>query len=200
MIGFALTVLVPRYLGPEGVGSLGLATALWSVAAVVIAFGTNVLLTLELARDPAMGATFVRPIVRSRIALFVPALPLVVAFAVFTGQDRTTVVVALVLSVTILIRGIGEVGRAGLFGLHHASATAVPDVVAKIVLVMVVLPVLLLGGGVVSLAAANAVPAILVSWLLCRRFVRLMEDRAGPPQTVRTTLRRGSPYLGREPL
>lgn len=194
-IGFALTILVPRYLGPDGVGSLGVATALWSVAGVAIAFGTGTLLTLELARDAATGATFVRPTVRSRVALFLPALPLVVAFAILSGQDQTTVVVTIVFAATILFRGLADVGRAGLFGLHQASATAVPDILTKVALVLIVPPVLVLGGGVVSIAAIHVVPAILGAWLLWRPFSRRIRDYTGTPQTVRKTLRRGLPFL-----
>src|SRR5215204_6854491 len=49
---FVLTIFLPRYLGPAGIGQLQLAGSLWAIVAVIATLGTDKLVMKEIARAP----------------------------------------------------------------------------------------------------------------------------------------------------
>lgn len=48
----ALTIVLPRYLGAEAAGQLGVAASLWAIAGIFISFGMDTFLAKEIARYP----------------------------------------------------------------------------------------------------------------------------------------------------
>src|SRR5829696_4828725 len=51
-LSFLLTIFLPRYLGPAGIGQLQLAVSLWAIVAVIATLGTDKLVMKEIARAP----------------------------------------------------------------------------------------------------------------------------------------------------
>ncbi|HEU5090560.1 MAG TPA: oligosaccharide flippase family protein, partial [Roseiflexaceae bacterium] len=48
----ALTLFLPRYIGPEGNGVLAIASSVWAITAVLISFGMDIYLMKMIAREP----------------------------------------------------------------------------------------------------------------------------------------------------
>ena len=53
---FALTIILPRYLGAVNAGKLTIANSIWAIVAIIATFGMDTLLTKEIARKPAQAA------------------------------------------------------------------------------------------------------------------------------------------------
>ncbi len=72
----ALTVVMARYLGPTGLGQLRIADSIWIILMMLVGFGTDVLLTKEIARDPAGTGELFGTAIVMRCLLFVGVLGL----------------------------------------------------------------------------------------------------------------------------
>src|SRR4051794_18282371 len=53
ILSLLLTIFLPRYLGAAATGIFVLAGSIWSIMGLLISFGTDTLLTKEIARQPA---------------------------------------------------------------------------------------------------------------------------------------------------
>src|SRR5687767_4127839 len=51
-LSLLLVVFLPRYLGPTVVGEFAIAGSIWAIMGLLIGFGTDILLTKEIARQP----------------------------------------------------------------------------------------------------------------------------------------------------
>ncbi len=72
-----VTIFLPRYLGVVNVGKLHLAFSIWAIAGVVVTFGTDILITKEIARVPVRTAELIGASVVVRLVLFVLCLGVV---------------------------------------------------------------------------------------------------------------------------
>jgi O-antigen/teichoic acid export membrane protein len=196
-LALILTIAVPRYLGPSGVGQLRLGAAVWAIATVFGELGTTMVVTLEFARDPRSGFAMVAPVVRLRILGAILGAIGVLVFVVIAGYDLETCVIVGIVGLGLIALMFGDVARAALFGFQWMSVTARTDVITKIVTVAVVVGVLLGGGGTAVVAAAMVVPAVLCAVLL----FRAMYSRRDPAKsavarpTERSVLRKSSPFF-----
>jgi hypothetical protein len=70
---FALTIILPRYLGAVNAGKLTIANSIWAIVAIIATFGMDTLLTKEIARKPAQAARLFGASVALRAILFLLA-------------------------------------------------------------------------------------------------------------------------------
>ena len=196
-LALVLTIMVPRYLGPDGVGQLRLGAALWAFAVVIGELGTNMLVILEFAHDPALGFALVKPVLRLRLLGAFLGIVGVLTFVLLAGYDLETSVVVGIVGIGVLIGMMADVARGALFGFQWMTVTAQTDVIAKVVTVVVVVGVLIAGGDTVAVAVAMIVPAV-VSGVLLFRALRTKRDRVNAPHPsppARAVLKRSSPFL-----
>jgi O-antigen/teichoic acid export membrane protein len=153
--------LLPRYLGPEGIGQLGIAGSLWAIAAVFATFGTSQLLITRIAQQRPIAASLTRNVVKLRLALFLLFCPLV-ALTVWLAQygTRTAWVVAIG-GLGALFGLISNAPVSAMLGLQEMGATAKWSVTNKIVLTASTVGVLLAGVGVLGVSAVQGVVAAL---------------------------------------
>lgn len=194
-LALVLAAVVPRYLGPTGVGQLGVGVAVWSIANTVVELGTGTLLTLEFARDPDRARTLLRPVMRLRAAGEALAWVGVLAYLSIAGYDLTTSVIVALVGVQLVFSMFGDIARAALHGLQRMTVTASVDVVGKALNVVVVMGVLLVGGDVRAVAVASIVPALVACVLLWRPLGLFRTTRGLPSPPFGTVLRRSSPYF-----
>jgi O-antigen/teichoic acid export membrane protein len=195
-LALILTIVIPRYLGPSGVGQLRLGLAVWTIATVVAELGTSVLLTLEFAHDPARGFAHVRPVLQLRFGGAIVASFGVVVFLWIAGYDLETCAIVMIVGIGLLVAMLGDIARNGLFGLQWMSATAKVDIISKALTVALVVAALLIGGRTGWVATVMIVPAIVGSALLFRAlFSRRSEAGVVPSPSTTTVLRNSSPFL-----
>src|SRR6476620_1054697 len=73
-LSLLLNVFLSRYLGPASSGRLVLANSIWAVMAILVAFGMDIVLTKEIARNPAKVSELFSMTLLARTLLFVLAL------------------------------------------------------------------------------------------------------------------------------
>jgi O-antigen/teichoic acid export membrane protein len=170
---FAMAIVLPRYLGPAALGQLRLGVSLWAVAGVVVAFGTETLLTKEFSRDPARASSLVGGAATVQLLAFGASCVGVAAFVVLAGYDRQVAMIVAIIGVSIAFQPFVTNARAVLFGLERMERVAVVDVLSKVVYLLMVLLLIAVGADVLGIAAASVAPAataaVAMTWVL-RRF------------------------------
>jgi O-antigen/teichoic acid export membrane protein len=195
-LALVLTVAIPRYLGPTGVGQIRVGVGIWAIAMVAAELGTSMLLTLEFARDPKSASNLLRPVVWVRLLGMAVAVPAVIIFIALAGYDVDTSVIVLLSGVAALVGIVAEVARHSLYGLQSMASTATVDVIAKIATVVVVVGVLLAGGRTVAVVLGTILVGMLSGVLLWRalRARQPLSTTSARPSMV-GVMRRSAPYF-----
>jgi O-antigen/teichoic acid export membrane protein len=142
--------IVPRYLGNESVGILAIAGTYTFLAVTIASFGTERLVTIEVARRPATLTSLVRRVNTLRLAFYAVLAPLVL-LALWLGPyvpatlDNGYIIVA-----TGVFTLLATTSTAGLHGLQEMGRTAAIDVLVKLGATVFTIGVLLAGGGMTS--------------------------------------------------
>ncbi len=193
IVGLAM---VPRYLGPQDFGLFATALTITAVLATFATFGTTLHVVKGSARDPGMAATLFVQSVLLRSAIC-SALGLALLPAAWLWIDHESGLTVLMLVVTGgLLYLIADAGITGMQANHEVGRPAVVRSVLFTVSQFATAGVLLLGGGIVSVAVIHAVTAgtvaIASTTLFWRRF-------GGPVSVTLAGLlglaRAGRPYL-----
>jgi O-antigen/teichoic acid export membrane protein len=174
-LGLVIQIVQPRFVGPEGIGRVQLAFAIWSIAIVFVTFGTSSYLTLEMARDRDRGRALVGPIMLGRLVLFVVASCFVGAYAVAVGYDTEVLWLLAIAGVTMLFSTIAEGLSAAFVGMEQLRYPSLAVIVAKTAYTIVMVVVLAAGGGVYGLALTTIFQSLLTLALL-----RMWYGRRGP--------------------
>lgn len=154
----AITItVVPRYLGDVGVGQIAVAASVWSIASIILSFGSGSLLTRETARDVTAGNELLARVMPMHVlALFVVA-PVVALYAYVSGFDSTEVRVLVVVGAMSFAYALTEALIATLQGRGRIAIGALVHVVARgLAAVATVLVVLFVDQNVELIAAAGA--------------------------------------------
>lgn len=195
-LGAVVVILVPRVLGPEGVGHLRLASSLWALAAVVISFGLPVFFTKELARHPSHGRPLLRVAFRLQLVLFLLTGAVIGAYSIAVGYDSTLLTVVAITGLATLIQGLANTGRGVLQGVERMDYLAAADVGAKVLFVPSLALLLWWKPDVKVAAAAALVPACASLVFILGAIRRLLEGgTVDVGATRRSFVRSARPYL-----
>ena len=170
-----LMVFLPRYLGDVNVGKLYLATGIWAIVGVAITFGTDMLLTKEIARRPERTGELFSTAILLRVLLFVLGYGLTLLTLRLVNYPPSTVYVAAIIGVATLLWQLGNVCQAALQGLEQMRYIAVGNVVSKAVYAVISIGLLLAGWGLYAVAAVVALSALVnlaVQFVSLRRAAR----------------------------
>jgi O-antigen/teichoic acid export membrane protein len=176
VLAAAIAVAMPRFLGPEGLGELRLATSIWTITQLFIGLGTSTYLTLEIARDRARGTEIIGTIIVLRVLAFFSTSLVLAVVVVVTHAGTDTIVVLVLIGVSVLIGTIAEVGGAALMGREQMKYPALASILSKLVYSAVVLGVLIGGGGVRAVAATGMIGSaisFIILWSSFRKFGRV---------------------------
>ena len=160
LLTLALTIVLPRFLGAEAVGSFHFANSVWAIAAIIVTFGMDTALTKEIARCPDRAASLFGATVIVRAALFILALGAVLAYLrAFDYAPQTANVVLIIGATTFVWQFIGA-SQAVLQGLERMEWMSVANIAGKAVHTVLSIALLLLGFGVYAVAAVTIVAAL----------------------------------------
>lgn len=163
------TVVVPRQIGPTGMGQL---VTVWSgigILTIVVGLGTRVLVVTEIAREPASAGRKVAAATIGRLVLFVPGAGLMAIYLHFAHFDHQQVVLLIVATAATPFVLASEVFNAAFQGLERMQYIALLDIIYKTVTMVGGIVLVLLGFRVLGLillgASAGAVVfAISIFW------------------------------------
>jgi O-antigen/teichoic acid export membrane protein len=156
------TLVVPRTLGPSGLGTIMAAWSITGIFSVVLGLGTRNYLVRESVVDPEAASRLIGTALVLRVALS----PLIIAAAVVYGQvvgwdhDARTVLY-LAAAATIFVQ-IAEPLQAAFQSLEQMQYLAYSDVISKSGQGLVGIVVVLLGAGTIGVTACWAVMTGLV--------------------------------------
>ncbi|HEU4325436.1 MAG TPA: flippase [Roseiflexaceae bacterium] len=191
----ALTLVLPRYVGPSGVGEIQIAQSIWMVLGVLIACGMDMLLVKAIARDPARIGSLVGSSFALRGGLFL--LSCLAAALYLSLHQFPPVITALVVlcGIAQLFNQFASASSAALQGLEQMGAVSVATIVSKVVNTGLGIAVLMLGYGVYGVAFVSILSVLalfLIQFVALRRTTGLRLRAGEPPLGL---LRAGSPYL-----
>ncbi len=201
IIDFGFIMLMLRILTPEGAGRYQFAVVFIGYAEILTRFGLGTLLTREVARDRAQSARFFSNITILRAILWLASLPVMgIALWLYVLLARLameTVIAVGLFAIGLFFSNIAD-GLTALFYAHEkAEYPAGVSTITTLVRVSLGALALLLGGGVIGLAAvsvvANLVSASVLTWVLLQTVVRLRFD--DNPRLRRHMLREALPLM-----
>ncbi len=178
--------LIPRYLDAESLGQLRIANSFWEIGAVIAAFGTATLLTVEVARNRSAVADLLRRVLKLRFALFIAISPIILLTLWFGPYDTKTAQVGIIVGCATAFMLVSSAYIGAIHGLQEMGAAARLLVYTKFGAAFGTLAVLMLGGRVIGLASVNLAISVITAILFVRALHRLL------PRTVRP-----SPLVGR---
>lgn len=163
-------VLLPRAYGAAGIGAYHLAASLWAIAALLIGFGTDVVITREIARNKDRLPELVSVGLFLRLIFHFAGFVAVVIFATLAGYASETVQIILVFGVANLVFQIGHIFSAALYGLEDIKVIAVASIVTEVAVALGVLIVIVAGQSIVVAASisvlAGFVRTLFLFWAL----------------------------------
>lgn len=158
------TVVVPRQIGPTGMGQLVTVWSATGILSILVGLGTQVLVVTEIARHPALAGRTASAAIMARIALFVPGVGLMAIYLHYANFGRYETVLLLIATLTLPLALVSDVLASALQGLERMQYMAYSSVVFRtvstaggIVLVLVgfrVMGLVILGSAAVAMALA----------------------------------------------
>ena len=151
-LAILVTVYVPRYLGREGIGILGLAESIWAIMSTFISFGMDVFLAKEIARKPERIGEFFGTQIVTRLGLMVLFYGIAFGYAQLRDFPDIVVSVIMIFGIVELFAQMARICRASLQGLEEMQFISLADIVSKALTTILSLTVLILGFGVTAIA------------------------------------------------
>ena len=191
-----LTIFLPRYLGAAGTGKFQLATSLWAIMAIFIAFGMDTLLTKEISRNPDLIPELFTTSVFLRVLLFAASFVILLVYAHLVGYPEDTRKVLYVIGLSTLIAQITSACAATLQGLERMEFISLSDIAGKAVSTIVSILLLWMGFGLIPIAfvlVGAALVSLGVQYIALNRIrpVRFRFDR----QRIGWMLKSSFPYM-----
>ncbi len=177
-IDFAFAALMLRILQPENAGNYYFAVVIVGWFEILMNFGLNTFLTREVARDRSGANRYLANTSILRLILAGVALPLMVIVIVVWGglfTLTTETAIAIVLLTLAQIPSSLSTGVTAMFYAYEkAEYPAVMSVVTGLLKVALGAPVLLIGGGIIGLAAVSLIVNLITFGALGRLMMRLI--------------------------
>ncbi len=157
LIGFAVLLMVPRWLGPERWGAVRGAEATMSLLLAFIAFGFDTYIRKEVAVRPDHAREFLPSVIAFRLATSAVAIVGAVAVLAGLGKPRVELALALLFGLSRFLIQTGELFAACLHAVGTVSG------IRRVTLPTKVLWAVLVLGGIRAGVGPIAVPA---SWVV----------------------------------
>ncbi|NDJ34878.1 MAG: flippase, partial [Chloroflexi bacterium] len=179
-IQFAFAIVYLRLLGPVGAGQYTYAVLIFGWFDILSNFGLDTLLMREVARDKEAANRWLVNTTIIRLAIAVLGIPLLVAFIAARNAlgdsplPAVTVTAIWLLYIGLFISTVNK-GLTGLFYAYEkAEYPAATQTISTMLVASLGMIALLLGTGIVGLAAVsiivNAITLALLGWLTLQQF------------------------------
>jgi O-antigen/teichoic acid export membrane protein len=194
-VTLAWTLVVPRLLGPVGMGQLTAAYAAAAIFIVVLGFGTKIYLVREFVAHPEQAPDLMGTALWLRLC----SAPVVAAAVVVYGQlahfDEPMLVVLYIATGAAFFTMFNEPLLAGWQGMERMEYLAYSDVLDKTAASVVGIAIVLMGLGVFGVVSATLVIEFLIlllnAWWM-RRYIRV--TRRPDIRRMGRLIRRSLPY------
>ena len=148
-------VLLPRYYGATGIGVYHLASSLWTITALLIGFGTDVVITREVARNKERVSELVSVGLLLRIAFHFVGYMSVVIFAHVAGYSSEIIQIVYIFGIANFLYQLGHILGAALYGLEQFKILALADIIVEVVVTAGIVGMIVAGQSIVMVAAVS---------------------------------------------
>lgn len=148
-------VLLPRYYGATGIGVYHLASSLWTITALLIGFGTDVVITREIARDKERVSELVSVGLLLRIAFHFVGYIAVVIFANVAGYSSEIIQIVFIFGIANFMYQLGHIFSAALYGLEKLKIIALAGILVEIVVTGGIVGMIVSGQSIVMVATIS---------------------------------------------
>lgn len=192
-----LTVFLPRYLGAESVGQLHLASSLWAIVAVFVAFGMDIVLIKEVARDSNTMPELLSTSILIRAIFSIIGFIVLYAYVSIVNYSPLTIQVIFIIGFSEIIGQFMSAVGAVLQGLQRMEYKAIGDIIGKAFGAIISITLLLLGQGVLIIAAISIASALLTFgiYLYFTNRIQKLCFFCFSFEQIRWLLRTGIPFL-----
>src|SRR5512141_515678 len=159
-LALLVTIFLPRYLGPAGMGQLQLAASLWAIVSVIAAMGTDRLVMKEIARSPDQLNEWVGTALALRTVLFLFGAVGMTAYLRLAGYPTQTASVIWIIGFGTLIGHLSGIYESGLKGLERMEYTSLASIVSLTLVSLLQIGLVILGFGIISIAAVGIIASI----------------------------------------
>lgn len=190
------SIVLRRYLGPEGSGHIVIAQSIWLITGVFIGFGMDMLLTKEIARDHGRAASLLGTSYLLRVLFYMLGSVAVLAYSLAMGYSRETIIMIQVVGLSTLFMQLANASKATHQGLETMEYISISDIASKMANTLLGVAVLFLGfrelAVAVVLACSTLVLFVMQFYFLRRRHGLLPRfERAQVGWMLRSSL----PYM-----
>ncbi len=196
LLTLALTVILPRYLGAVGVGKLHFASSVWLMIGVITAFGTDILLTKEIARQPNKTPMLFGSAMVVQLSLFVTGYALTLLTLWLANYPQDTIYVVALVGIASLVRQLIGVTQAVLQGLEKMEIFSFGEIVGNAIYTAIGIVLLFMGWDIYAIAIlmiASTTVNLALQLFFLRRLYTLRLNFAW--RGAYGLLQRGWPYL-----
>lgn len=165
------SIVLRRYLGPEGSGNIVIAQSIWLITGVFIGFGMDMLLTKEIARDQGRAASLLGTSYLLRVFSYMLGSVAVLGYSLAMGYSRETIVMIQVVGFATLFFQLANASKATHQGLETMEYISISDIASKVANTLLGVTVLFLGFRELAVAWVM-VCAYLVLFLMQFYFLR----------------------------
>jgi O-antigen/teichoic acid export membrane protein len=180
LIDTAFAMLMLRILGPEGAGKYGFAVVVFVFLEILTNFGLNTLLTREVSKDRTQANRYLSNTAILRLIILLAIMPILFLFLFawrnfFALADDTTLTI-LLLTLSLIPGSISAALTSVFLAYEKMEYPAAITTITTIIRVSLGVVVLLMGLGIVGLAATsiltNIITASILIYLLLRMLLR----------------------------
>jgi O-antigen/teichoic acid export membrane protein len=174
-LAVVLSVVVPRYLAPESVGTVQLAASLWAIASIV-SIGSILYLQLQIASNAPGVRSLVGTVLCIRSGLHLLGAVALAGYVFVTTRDGDGGTLALVIAITgtsVLLSSWAEVYSSAFVGFERMATPARSAIAAKVVTVVGVLTVVELDLGLYGILCVGVMASTLSFGYLLSKFHQL---------------------------
>ena len=170
------TLVVPRALGPAGLGLVVSALSVTGVISIVLALGTRNYLVREMVVDSSQAGTLVGTAVVLRLVLAPLVIVAVAGYAHFAGMGHEGKIVLYLVGVYTVLTLLAEPMQAGFQAVERMQYLAYSDIINKGAQSLLGIAVVLAGfraTGVALSMAVVAVAVVVLNSVWIRRFIAI---------------------------
>lgn len=186
-VSIAVNAMLARKLGATDFGAIYLATTVLTVGYLVVEWGGQSKVVVELARDRSLASEVIGTGLLLRVLFVGGLLALIPRIADLMGYDGTVRVALWLCGIKLGLTSLGNLCGSVMRGFERVSWQARATVFANLIDAALVIPTLYLGGGLRQALTAQAVAAglalVVQLWLVARL-------KPGRPTIRRDALRR----------
>lgn len=173
-LSFLVMIFIPRMLGATAMGQFQLAGSIWAIVGIIANFGMAMLLTKEVARNPARVDEIFGTIIVLRVLLCLLGFGGVALYVTLVGYDSQTIHVIYVMGAYSVAVQLSDSFRAVLQALERMEYISIGSIVAKTFLTVIGLVLLFMGQGILVMTAIVVAAEIinLIIQAVSLRYVR----------------------------